>query len=564
MKIKNIFFFTIFIFCIFSIFIIAVHQKLIFQNAREKLEQHGQVISNAMWRYEAQDPVAYLHLAAELNQYRHVLVLDEGNKEFLSISGPLPRGMDPFFIRLGLIPVKPINAKVFYNGNLIGEIRVEWYNKAIYTYLYLGFCMILIFSLQWFFLKLAAAKKTLEIRVRQRTAELNELRKYLSSIINSMPSVLIGVDEKNRVTHWNNRAEKKTGIPSEDAHGQHLSKVFPAMASELGKITHSIQNHQIRQERKKPRQTGTGTSYDEVTIFPLTGDSQKGAVIRIDDVTAKVRMEEMMIQNEKMLSVGGLAAGMAHEINNPLAGMMQTAEVMKNRLNKDSAIEANQRAARKAGTSMVAVNEFMEARGIHRMISTITDSGRRVAAIVDNMLSFARQSGEGKMPLNLCRLMDKTLELATTDYDLKKQYDFKLIPIKKDYPPHMPDVFCEGSKIQQVLLNILRNGAHAMQQAGTSRPCFTIRISFDSQRQTACIEIQDNGPGMDGDTRKRVFEPFFTTKSTGEGTGLGLSVSYFIITENHKGSLAVDSQPGEGANFIIRLPVSGKMDRACP
>ena len=114
---------------------------------------------------------------------------------------------------------------------------------------------------------------------------------------------------------------------------------------------------------------------------------------------------------------------------------------------------------------------------------------------------------------------------------------------------------CEGAKIQQVLLNILRNGAQAMQIAETESPRFIIRIYKKGTPEMLCIEISDNGPGMDETTKSKVFDPFFTTKPVGVGTGLGLSVSYFIITENHRGTLTVLSEPGEGANFIIQLPI---------
>ncbi len=122
----------------------------------------------------------------------------------------------------------------------------------------------------------------------------------------------------------------------------------------------------------------------------------------------------------------------------------------------------------------------------------------------------------------------------------------------------MPLVPCEPGKIQQVFLNILTNGAHAM-CCETARedysPEFFITIQPNLAHTMACIEIEDNGPGMDAKTRKRVFEPFFTTKPQGEGTGLGLSVSYFIVKENHNGYMSVSSTPGAGTSFLIKLPM---------
>ncbi len=397
---------------------------------------------------------------------------------------------------------------------------------------------------------------------KQAEEELRQLRNYLSNIINSMPSMLVGVDAKGKVTQWNKTAEQTTGIPADVAQGRTLSDVFPRMSSEMKKIAESIRTREIRQERKMPCVSADGeTRYEDVTIYPLIANGVEGAVIRIDDVTDKVRMEEMMIQSEKMLSVGGLAAGMAHEINNPLAGLMQTANVMANRLGEKTNMPANLRAAEAAGTTMEAIRNFMEARGIPRMLSTISESGRRVAAIVDNMLSFARKSDTRVSSHDMADLLDRTLELAATDYDLKKKHDFRMIGIRREYEKNLPSVPCEGAKMQQVLLNILRNGAQAMQEPlgkDENNPHFILRLAKETETGMLRIEIGDNGPGMNEATRKRIFEPFFTTKPVGEGTGLGLSVSYFIITENHGGTMNVSSEPGKGATFIIRLPMEGK------
>ncbi len=394
--------------------------------------------------------------------------------------------------------------------------------------------------------------------VQAREKELRHLRNYLSNIIDSMPSVLVGVDIDGQVTLWNKTAEQTTGITASEAQGKQLTDVFPQIASDMKKITESIRTRKTKQEQKRPRLLEDGTCYEDVTIYPLISNGVEGAVIRADDVTEQIRLEEIMIQSEKMLSVGGLAAGMAHEINNPLAGMMQTANVMANRLGNNVDIPANLKAAEAAGTSMETIRNFMEARGILRMINTINESGQRVADIVDNMLSFARKSEAQASSHTLTDLLDKTLDLAATDYDLKKHYDFKTIEIRKEYEKNLPTVPCEGAKIQQVLLNILRNGAQAMQEAGTKTPLFIVHTRFEKSRKMVCIEIEDNGPGMEEEIRKRVFEPFYTTKPVGVGTGLGMSVSYFIITENHGGEMTVDSRPGFGAKFIIRLPLEGR------
>jgi len=393
------------------------------------------------------------------------------------------------------------------------------------------------------------------IKRKRVEEELRYLRNYLENIIDSMPSAMIGVDNNGMITQWNLEANRMTDIPSEQAMGKPLAQAFPRLSVYMPKVHEAIRESHEKVDPKRSYQKNGETRYEDITIYPLVADGSEGAVIRVDEVTEQVRMEEMMIQTEKMLSVGGLAAGMAHEINSPLSGMMQTAHVMKNRLT-DVSIPANKVAAESAGLSMEAIHEFMADREIIRMIDSIRSSGRRVAAIIDNMLSFARKSNAATSSHDMDELLERTLELAATDYDLKKEYDFKTLNIERRYAKNIPPVPCEKAKIQQVILNILRNGAEAMQEASTTNPTFTLHTRYDRGRSMVCVDIEDNGPGMDETIRRRVFEPFFTTKPEGVGTGLGLSVSYFIISENHGGEMSVASELGLGTRFSIGLPLS--------
>ncbi|BBO90099.1 PAS domain S-box protein [Desulfosarcina ovata] len=387
--------------------------------------------------------------------------------------------------------------------------------------------------------------------------ELQRLRNYLSNIINSMPSVLVGVDREGRVTQWNAQAERVTGLSFEAARTQPLESAFPQLANELGRIRRAIRNRQTLRSSKIPRKQNGEIRYEDVTVFPLVANGVEGAVIRVDDVTERVRMEEMMIQSEKMLSVGGLAAGMAHEINNPLAGILQNSAVLENRLLGD--LPANLEAAKAAGVTMAAIRTYLELRGLPEMLANIHGSGNRAAEIVKNMLSFARKTEHVISSHHLGDLLDQALDLARTDYDMKRHYDFKQIRIQKEYDPAVGPVPCEASKLQQVFLNILKNGAEAMAEVDDEAhpPSFALRVIDDGP--WVRIEIENSGPGMDETIRRRIFEPFFTTKPVGEGTGLGLSVSYFIITENHGGTMDVRTSPNKGSCFIIQLPKAGKL-----
>lgn len=251
--------------------------------------------------------------------------------------------------------------------------------------------------------------------------------------------------------------------------------------------------------------------------------------------------------------IGGLAAGMAHEINNPLAGIMQNTDVVINRLTGD--MPANHRAADSAGISMDAVRSFMAARNIVDMLQNVRESGLRASRIVTSMLGFARKSESRKVLADVANLLDQALVLAENDYDLRKKHDFRKIEIVREYAPDLPAIPCDEIKIQQVFLNILRNGAEVMTESKDRVSRFVLRTGTDGEMVR--IEIEDNGSGMDDSIRKRIFEPFFTTKGVGIGTGLGMSVSYFIVSENHGGTMEAESVPGGGTKLIIRLPLAG-------
>lgn len=394
---------------------------------------------------------------------------------------------------------------------------------------------------------------------KQAEQELTRLRNLLSNIIDSMPSALIGIDVSGRVTHWNREAERMSGLRVADALGQPLSELLHLFPDVLRKIQQAIttlspdQVSNLRWENDKGE-----VRYMDVTLYPLLTEVVEGAVIRLDDVTETVRMEEMMVQSEKMLSVGGLAAGMAHEINNPLAGIVQSVQVMNTRLGRT--MEKNRNVAEACGTSIDSVADYMDKRGITALMEMVSESGKRAAKIVSSMLSFSRKSDVKFEFRDLRLLLDETVEIASNDYSLEKNYDFRKLVIHRDYATNLSDAWCEGGQIQQVLLNLLKNGAQAMFKSAEETPQAgrndTLLLRLYNKPGWVCVEVEDNGPGMSSAVRRRIFEPFFTTKEVGSGTGLGLSVSYFIITQNHRGSIEVKPGKAGGSCFVIQLPTA--------
>ncbi|MDP8217220.1 MAG: PAS domain S-box protein [Candidatus Theseobacter exili] len=384
--------------------------------------------------------------------------------------------------------------------------------------------------------------------------ELIRLRNLLGNIINSMPSTLIAVDKDLKITQWNIEAEIFTGLKHKKAIGCTFSDCFPQLSSHIDAIRNSIFSNKTHKDIKITTEINKETRYLNMTVYPLSTDNLTGAVIRVDDVTERVLLELIMIQSEKMISVGGLAAGMAHEINNPLAGIMQNSQVIRNRLS--SKLEKNNIIAKECGTTIDAIERYLEKRNITKMFDSVTRSCNRASLIVKEILNFSRKSESAFVLYDLGSLIDNAIELITTDYVQGNVYNFRGIEIARKYDPSTPEVPCQSSQIQQVFLNILNNGAYAMSEGLNGnglKPKFIIQVKPDGDMVK--VEIQDNGPGMNEKTAKRIFEPFYTTKDVGVGTGLGLSISYFIITKNHSGTMTVDSAQGKGTKFTVRLPL---------
>lgn len=389
---------------------------------------------------------------------------------------------------------------------------------------------------------------------KQFQGQMRQLRNLLKNIIDSMPSILVGVDSTGRVTHWNLAAQRFTGRTLEEVLDQPFSDYFHDLGPAMERVSAAVADQQLLKLEKEPLNKDGLWRYLDIMAYPLMSDGMCGAVIRMDDVTEQVRIEEVMIQTEKMHTIGALAAGMAHEINNPLGAVLQGAQNIERRLT--GRMPANQQVAQECALDWASLQSYLHARHIPDILEGIRESGSRAAHIVSGIVQFGQRGSGHRMQCHPVELIESALELAAKDYDLKKQYDFRSIEIRRELPENLPSVYCIPSEIEQVLINILRNAAQAMMSPpAVDQPMIILRAF--RQSRFIRIEIEDNGPGMTEEVRRRVFEPFFTTKEVGIGTGLGLSVASMIVTANHKGALSVESWPGRGSKFMMDLPMEG-------
>lgn len=401
-------------------------------------------------------------------------------------------------------------------------------------------------------------KLELEVQVRSKIEKkLTGFQNYLNNIIDSMPSALIALDDQLYVTQWNQEASALSGTKLDEAMNQPIYLAFEPLKPFLPQLKDTIETHRVAKIERV-----TWTQNDEVrhyalTFYPLTGSSGRGVVIRIDDITQRLSLEDMMVQSEKMLSVGGLAAGMAHEINNPLGAILHNVQNIRRRLSSD--LPKNLEVAEQTGITLDAISNYLQAREVPQLLDGIQQAGARAAKIVTHMLSFSRRSNRQMSPCDLSALIDQAIDIASNDFDLALGFDFRGHDIVRQFDPELGPVPGIPNELEQVLLNLLKNAAQAIHQRPANTEPGRIILRTKLNPPWAEIQVEDNGVGMPEQVRKRIFEPFFTTKEVGQGTGLGLSVSYFIVTNNHKGQMEVHSTLGQGTCFTLRLPLAGNL-----
>lgn len=399
-------------------------------------------------------------------------------------------------------------------------------------------------------------KLELEVQVRSKIEKkLTGFQNYLNSIIDSMPSALIALDEQLYVTQWNQEASALSGTRLDEALNQPIYLAFQPLKPFLPQIKATVEQHTVERIERVTWVKDDEPKHYALTFYPLTGGAGRGVVIRIDDITQRLSLEEMMVQSEKMLSVGGLAAGMAHEINNPLGAILHNVQNIRRRLSAD--LPKNLEHAEQVGVELAMVNRYLQSREVPQLLDGIQQAGARAAKIVTHMLSFSRRSNRQMAPCDLSALIDQAVEIAGNDFDLTIGFDFKGQAIIRQFDPQLGPVPGTANELEQVLLNLLKNAAQAIHLREDDREPGRIILRTRLNPPWAEIQVEDNGIGMSENVRKRTFEPFFTTKEIGQGTGLGLSVSYFIITNNHKGQMEVQSTLGQGTCITLRLPLAG-------
>lgn len=415
-------------------------------------------------------------------------------------------------------------------------------------------------------LALKAIRNDLELRVRERTATLDESNRllketnqlledevaqhvatarrlhssesYIKSILKSMPLMLIGLNKDGHITQWNKRAEDISGIKAENALGKNLWETYPIIMVSPGQINTAI----AKQETVTIKHSQRGQYYFDITIYPLLEQVETGVVILIDDVTKKILAENMLIQTDKMSSMGELASSMAHDITPPLQAILFDLSTFQHLL-ADGSQE---------------INEFNSGGKPEKLRSLLTDAaekGQHVASIVSNLQAFARGRSDKKLRSNIVEVMDHTLDLARDVLSVPSGLKFSAITIERNYEQDLLMIPCYVTELQQAFLSLFRHSCDALGKVGRADHKPIIKIQISKFYGDLWIKIQHNGVGLSNEEQMYLFEPFFSNKPP-EATydaSKRLSFAHFIITEQHQGQIAVTSDVNVGTTFHMQL-----------
>ena len=366
-------------------------------------------------------------------------------------------------------------------------------------------------------------KRTMERQLRRQ----EEFRRHL---LESFPDLILVLDPKATYTFVSSRIRDLLGYGPEQLMGKKIEDVTDN-SPELVALYKSVANGQralATSEYGARHQDGIWRTMLG-TASPLLDTEGKpaGVIISVRDVTTEKKLEQQVIQSERLAAMGQMIGGFAHELNNPLTSILGMTELLQDSETSESS---------------------------RKQLASLHQQARRAAEIVQNLQYFARPPAPGRSPVNLSELIQRTLHLQA--YPLRKSN----ITVDFLQDPTLPAVMADPNQLMQVFLNLILNAEQAIRE---SRDKGTIRIRLGRNADSVWVMFQDDGPGIAQEVLPHIFDPFFTTKRPGRGTGLGLSICKTLLRE-HNGNIEAATAPDGGAVFTITLPVTSSQDKTPP
>ena len=402
------------------------------------------------------------------------------------------------------------------------------------------------------YVSIAVENSRLYRSLQHKVDEYERLKEFSENIVESINVGILAADLEDRVESWNTQIERLTGIPRQSAVGRRLGELFPdELCEKFEQVrgdtgVHNIYKFVLQSPAPPTAANGNGhgngngngngashsaTHILNLAIAPLVSKEmhQIGRLIIFDDITDRDELERRLVQADKMSSIGVLAAGVAHEVNTPLAVISTYAQMLAKQISGDE---------QKA-----------------RLLDKIAKQTFRASEIVNSLLNFSRTATTEYVEVDLNKVIRETLTLI--EHQLQKTG----IEVGLNLEEGLPAVKGNAGKLQQVFLNLFLNARDAMESGGSSGARGRLTVRTWNADGVARIDVVDNGQGIAPEHLERIYDPFFTTKSARKGTGLGLSVTYGIVRE-HGGTIEVESRVGAGSRFHLELPLARKLVHA--
>lgn len=376
---------------------------------------------------------------------------------------------------------------------------------------------------------------TLAQEVDRRTVQAEMQQRFNEAIIDNLPVSLYAIDREHRIVAWNrNRELGELGMPRGEVLGRDIFDVLTKQSRELlenefSKVFATGEIQRIQQETLT--QTGE-TNHWLISKIPMRAEDNEEVshVITVgENISARVKSDRAVARAEKLAAVGRLAAGVVHEINNPLATIAACAESLEKRIEEG------------------VFGDSADAEDLREYLGLIRDEAFRCKNITNGLLDFSRLRAGNRVPINLAELIKATARLVT------HQNRGDNVQIEVEAATNFPVVLGDEGQLQQAVVALATNAIDAMPEGGI----LTLRATRSGGQ--ALVEIKDTGVGITPENLTKIFDPFFTTKDVGRGTGLGLAVCYGIVSE-HGGRLDVRSNVGVGTTFTISLPIASDSD----
>ena len=374
---------------------------------------------------------------------------------------------------------------------------------------------------------------------RDTSKKLRSSESYITSILRSMPLMLIGLNKAGEITQCNSRAEEISSLPADKVLGKNLWQAYPTIAV----TPEQIKQAQDEDKTLTVKYSQRGQYHFDITIYPLHDQLETGVVIMVDDVTQRVQSENMLVQRDKMSSMGEMASVMAHDINIPLQAILKDLQTVRQDLTE----------------------EHIDPIGINELLDAALIRGRQAASVINNLVRFSDAGAGEKQLANIIEVMDHSVELAADVLSVTKGLRFKDVLINHNYADDLPQLRCHVPELQQVFLSLFRYSCYALGKVEDPEHTPSINIEISEFYEAIWVRVQHNGLGMTTEEQQLVFEPFFANSHADKdsavesakqsGAGERLSFAQFIIAEQHQGQIAVTSDINIGTTFHIQLPL---------